>query len=138
MSESDRSLRQEAEPAGHGRAMLELAGKAAGIDLVPYTWFKGTGWDHDGFTVAGEGPSEWNPLEDDGDALRLALRLGFSLSPRCALYAERRWMTENDEGDVCSATRRAIVRAAAAIGSEIQQTASGSSRSAGSDGQGGS
>lgn len=65
----------------------------------------------------------WNPLEDDGDALRLAVQLKLSVwfeerehhkwthiiwvSPVCVL--------EPYTGDVNAATRRAIVRAAAAL-----------------------
>jgi hypothetical protein len=52
------------------RELLEAAARAEGITLVPYTWDKGTGWEHEGFTIAGEGPNEWNPIEDNGQALR--------------------------------------------------------------------
>jgi hypothetical protein len=70
----------------------------------------------------------WNPLTDDGDALRLAVQLGLSVqvcydsvqplpwlrvTTRC-----QRWehaMTDEYAADPYAATRRAIVRAAAAI-----------------------
>ena len=51
------------------RELLELAAKAAGVDptklKTPYVSQDGlaTGW------------NEWNPLTDDGDALRLAVKL---------------------------------------------------------------
>ena len=119
------------------RELLELAAKAAGIDLIPYTWFKGTGWDHEGFTLAGEGPDEWNPLEDDGAALRLAVKLEIDLSfyterearvyaqtKHClgfgtdgmASYQAHEYHKELYAEDPYAATRRAIVRAAAEIG----------------------
>lgn len=68
----------------------------------------------------------WNPLTDDGDALRLAVRLrmdvffqsdhdGFftSVEGRCFAY-------EHHGSDPYAATRLAIVRAAAAIGEAMK------------------
>ena len=43
------------------RTMLELAAKAAGLEPKS-----------DGVIYAGFGAREWNPITDDGDALRLA------------------------------------------------------------------
>ena len=63
----------------------------------------------------------WNPLADDGDALRLAVKLGLNPRP-CALDGTAECNGEYDihhHGavmDPYSATRRAIVRAAAVIG----------------------
>ena len=121
------------------RELLTLAAKAAGIVVVPYTWNKGSPWgEHEGFTVVGEGANEWNPLEDDGDALRLAVMLGLALvpypiygNPKHSVIAKRydhaRYLRDEAEepqieevqvygGDPAAATRRAIVRAAAEIG----------------------
>ena len=67
-------------------------------------------------------PTLWNPLADDGDALRLAVKLGLYImqQPDCA----EPWVdicgpdVEADElygTDPYAATRRAIVRAAAEI-----------------------
>jgi hypothetical protein len=70
----------------------------------------------------------WNPLEDDGDAFRLAVKLGIgvryeknsppelSLPRECgvAVTEDKRWFVE-ERRDPCAATRRAIVRAAAAL-----------------------
>lgn len=67
--------------------------------------------------------SRWNPLIDDGDALRLAVKLGGELR----IHIEEHWsafgmiysdegMFEYHNGDPYAATRRAIVRAAAEIG----------------------
>ena len=60
----------------------------------------------------------WNPLTDDGDALRLAVKLGFinpGQWPNPSLVAAEEW-AETGSIDWYAATRRAIVRAAAAIG----------------------
>lgn len=97
------------------RELLEKAAKAAGYE--PVRWadeFPG------GLLLAGEQES-WNPLTEDGDALRLAVRLRLCLFlelPRIGIgpmingpeaYVE-------DGEDEMAATRRAIVRAAAALG----------------------
>lgn len=105
--------------------LLGAAGKAAGIALVPYTWNKGTNFSHDGFTVADEGPDEWNPLEDDGEALRLAVTLSIRLEPsvrgctamwRAADGVRVQTVLNSVIGaDSAAATRLAIVRAAAAM-----------------------
>lgn len=70
--------------------------------------------------------SVWNPLKDDGDALRLAVVLNMEVyhadDGGMACYAS--WPTargfsyaiERHGVDAVAATRRAIVRAAAAIG----------------------
>lgn len=65
----------------------------------------------------------WNPLTDDGDALRLAVQLMLTIDfyhglTRPGVGASRdpvEW-TENFDADPCAATRRAIVSAAAKIG----------------------
>lgn len=77
------------------------------------------------------GDMKWNPLTDDGDALRLAIVLGIDLSffddfpgchaafSRASWYADEETFSEIDEIhrlDSFAATRRAIVRAAAEIG----------------------
>ena len=103
------------------REMLELAAKAAGIEIE--------------MTVGGlpwlaSGKRPWNPLTDDGDALRLMVRL--RLEPRFidnshSNGAEPSRVTlhnvagivENIDGDPLAATRRAIVRAAAEIGRQM-------------------
>lgn len=78
-------------------------------------------------------PVGWNPLTDDGDALRLAVKLGISVhqwhcsSPTVQLInAERGFAgpsaTEsvgNEGDDNYAATRRAIVRAAAALSPSV-------------------
>lgn len=71
---------------------------------------------------------EWNPLADDGDALRLAVKLKmFVCTPDCddPTATARKWDGENsteevENGDPYAATRRAIVRAAAEIGRNMK------------------
>lgn len=94
------------------RELLKLAAKAAGIEL--------NGWSvrAEAFWLGGEEINQlvpWNPLTDDGDALRLLVKLGMFYSPDVAhfLALER---FSGQEHDDCTAFRRAIVRAAAAIG----------------------
>lgn len=100
------------------REMLEMAAKAAGH---PYM-VDGDVW-HE---AHGGQMREWNPLTDDGDALRLAvalhLRTVFHPVLNQALVREyhdstREWLENGeDHQDRYAAIRRAIVRAAAAIG----------------------
>ena len=87
------------------RELLELAAKAAKYTL--------------GSTTLDDG--YWDPLIDDGDALRLAVRCtqlsGFYRFFRAWLVAMK---TESgDPTDPLAATRRAIVRAAAEIGRQM-------------------
>ena len=94
------------------REMLELAAKAAGIDTTRCLQYEDGAFDWPG--KAGR----WNPLTDDGDALRLAVELRIG-----SVHALLQWSEENHEdaeaaweNDPNAATRRAIVRAAAEIG----------------------
>lgn len=70
----------------------------------------------------------WNPLTDDGDALRLAVKLNLSMdlfednifvgyTPNCNDCEQ---LQEESDSDPYAATRRAIVRAAAEIGREMK------------------
>ena len=61
------------------RALLEMAAKAAGINV-----HRGSGWQSDMLFLptVGDGTItgvQWHPLADDGDALRLALACGISI-----------------------------------------------------------
>lgn len=59
----------------------------------------------------------WNPLTDDGDALRLAVKLNMTLAAGMARSDAGEFLEfEMCATDPCAATRRAIVRAAAQIG----------------------
>ena len=105
------------------RELLELAAKAEGRTIK---WMTQIGWgNHSNETFS----AGWNPLLDDGDALRLAVKLGMTISlippyendSYCSVVAD--WSDETGYprtsirikhgGDPLAATRRAIVRAAA-------------------------
>jgi hypothetical protein len=112
------------------RELLELAAKAAGYIFEQYVddgaWVYPIG---DVLNKDGE-PAYlfyWNPLDDDGDALRLAVNLGATLvlsGGRSIVYMAGNHSVEYHGDDPCAATRRAIVRAAAEIGKGMQATAS--------------
>lgn len=94
------------------RELLELAAKAAEITL----------WDWSEVSQAYRTTKpmhDWNPLTDDGDALRLAVKLGVDVFGS-SHYRMCEWdegvATEPSNNDPYAATRRAIVRAAAEIG----------------------
>lgn len=91
------------------REYLELAAKAAGIPLKPD--FK------ERFDYYMADRLMWNPLTDDGDALRLAVRCGI-LNLDDALFNGDHSIDFRD--DPYAATRRAIVRAAAEIGRSMK------------------
>lgn len=85
------------------RDLLELAAKAAGY------WNK----EFDCY----EGPIDWDPLVNDGDALRLAVKLGLWVHiGKYDVAIEGMPIEESCAKCPYSATRRAIVRAAAEIG----------------------
>lgn len=98
------------------RGLLELAAKALGGEFDQGA---------DCITMDGIEYEQWNPLTDDGDALRLAVRLSISIrfwgatnvvgsGPGCEI---EHW--EPVGTDPLAATRRAIARAAADIGNTI-------------------
>lgn len=114
------------------RELLELAAKAAGheieVDQYEVIYYRD-----------GSGPQSWaiwNPLTCDGDALRLACKLGIDLlftfedvEAVATMHARQEdqemispWACESwtlKKQDTYAATRRAIVRAAAEIGREM-------------------
>lgn len=105
------------------RELLELAAKAAG--------YEGVADDHGiwlHITNHRNGGWYWNPLIDDGDALRLAVKLNMDIcrglrGPEItiAVLAMHGDLTvaEALDDDPYAATRRAIVRAAAEIGRQM-------------------
>jgi len=95
------------------RELLELAAKAAGIDAKPLKGFDGVERFHTG--AGSYMPLIWNPLTDDGDALRLAVGLDLLAYPSFFHYRSLERFSRQDADDY-TATRRAIVRAAAEIG----------------------
>ena len=106
------------------RELLELAARAAGLSLdtddngnpVRVEWFRGH--------LRNE--YEWNPLTDDGDALRLAVKLGIDVQQFVVAGMVEAWKHQHQacgeyySTDPYAATRRAIVRAAAEIGRSMQ------------------
>jgi hypothetical protein len=96
------------------RELLELAAKAAGYDYAK----------HGGYIVVDGIPGNWNPLTDDGDALRLAVKLGIGTIHHLGWGQVFQPSLEHRidfvyDGDALAATRRAIVRAAAVIGASL-------------------
>lgn len=129
------------------RELLGMAAKAAGVRYDPELSkphpTSGAFWGL--WLLYDREPTEhdrrhWNPLEDDGDALRLAVKLGLSFAhypiyeqPKHAVIVYRRTLGDDGEshvteaealerycGDPCAATRLAITRAAAEIGRQMQ------------------
>jgi hypothetical protein len=101
------------------RELLELAAKAAEMgDAVYHGPIEGM-WSE-------SLDDYWNPLTDDGDALRLAVKLRMEVDVRDDLCWSRTTNViecahvspgqDGYEQDIGAATRRAIVRAAAEIG----------------------
>lgn len=115
------------------RELLELAAKAAGIsggwgDKLDY--HNGEVDLTDYWVLDGEELYFWNPLIDDGDALRLAVSLRIEVAPenfsRSRVDARGPWgrwlweMYDDHGGDAQKATRYAIVRVAAEIGRNMK------------------
>ena len=120
------------------RELLELAAKSVGMDgsyykskrmVREFVFVDDDGIIPDGRTAL----SLWNPLVDDGCALRLAVKL--NLTVRCAQYDAFTQVFIGDHDsrssisiiersdcieDMGRITRRAIVRAAAIIGEEMK------------------
>lgn len=109
------------------RELLELAAKAAGVDLEwdgpPDIWQP---MYYQGKTYHG-----WNPLTDDGDALRLACDLGLRVftvartesGAACSAVGAVTGERLSEVADTLPtriATRLAIVRAAAEIGRSMK------------------
>ena len=107
------------------RELLEMAAKAAGVVSVG-GGINGIATGKNGACLVGW----WNPLTDDGDALRLAVKLGIDVEmhgmlvnfPFCCASAKNAEIQCEEEAvhvDDMESVRRAIVRAAAAIGSAM-------------------
>ena len=113
------------------REMLELAARAADINLAEWKWYDhpkpgGLVWLYKNIPTM----NKWNPLADDGDALRLAVKLNLDIryesdDAGVAVIVGGTWdgvpegVHEIFERDGPRATRRAIVRVAAEIGRQI-------------------
>ena len=95
------------------REMLELAAKAAGYKVLDWYGERYT-------TTDGDRLFPWNPLLDDGDALRLAVDIGiFSTTEQFrdfqAFYSDE----ISKDGKPTAATRRAILMIAALSGKSM-------------------
>jgi hypothetical protein len=103
------------------KELLELAAKAIGLPEC--------GWMGPAFMYVKDNQfTDWNPLTDDGDALRLAVKLRLIIDPvaetldgtgLCASVwckPKRRYIMGPFGDDPYAGTRRAITRAAAEIG----------------------
>lgn len=108
------------------KELLLLAVKAAGIEHFisenKYIWEIRTSIPADGYYKQEDDSRNWNPLINDGDALRLAVNLHINLDFESyvvtAYIHDLRVVEEFTSKSVTlvQAARRAIVRAAAEIG----------------------
>jgi hypothetical protein len=106
------------------KILLEQAAKAAGIEV---TWTP----EYRSFFLKGSRLGQrlfWNPLTDDGDALRLAVKLNLKFRYHEVLGQALVWPTVGDgfelnvedcDSNPYTATRRAIVIVAAELGKNL-------------------
>jgi hypothetical protein len=107
------------------RELLEAAARAAGVEWA---------YEECGELYLLNPLRTWNPLADDGDALRLACKLKINIEHMMTLtgkeFGVNCWpygrgdcgiSEDGDFSDYAAATRRAITRAAAAIGTHKEQ-----------------
>lgn len=106
------------------RELLESAAKAAGLTLYEHV---------PGLIVTGSPETKdvdyerWNPLDDDGDAMRLAVKLniGIAFCFHRQTVTAGRWHALHEHRivpfghDKEAATRLAVVHSAAAIGKDM-------------------
>lgn len=101
------------------REFFELAAKASGIENIGYSASKGIARARNGACLT----HFWNPLTDDGDALRLAVKLRLHVEWRAdgrvavsPAYGESGiYEIASSREDTAANLRRAITRAAAQI-----------------------
>lgn len=104
--------------------LLKLSADAVDVDVEPYTWNDGTGYDREGYRLVGTEEREWNPFEDSEQAQMLLVLLSLDINYRMvgahthvvvsdglvsASHRVERWDASDAKG-----LRRAIVMAAAA------------------------
>lgn len=127
MNQQQKTDKELLGPKDDERKLLELAAKAAGVIGKYVDNYEGDYYYYSGNTSGILAKDEddkdyvWNPLTDDGDALRLAVKLNIDVvqNANCSElwvaavgpYTEAECMYGDDP---YAATRRAIVRAAAA------------------------
>lgn len=99
------------------RELLELAAKAAGLRVICHASYP------QGGVYVDDMEDDWNPLADDGDALRLAVRCDIALIPPGSSIGKKGvFQTDVFDADCqvgddpTTAARRAIVLAAAELG----------------------
>ena len=97
------------------KELLTLAAKAAG----GFVYVENMGWIEQ--DEHGNRGSWWNPFGDDGDALRLAVKIGLRVmvnknTGMTSIFTDGFSLHETYDNEPYAATRRAIVRAAAEIG----------------------
>jgi hypothetical protein len=110
------------------RELLELAARAEGYKHIDFLSF-----DVDGYANVYDADGRqyhWNPLDDDGDALRLAVKLNLTIKIMgdhvkvgwrgCGEQWPGEDVPVNANQVMPIATRRAIVRAAAEIGRSMK------------------
>lgn len=111
--------------------LLELAAKAVGYEKIEYHNLKGSMLDirYGRDEAIWNGEDYWNPLVDDCEALRLAVKLGLRIEINTQVLGDTLVISEFcadvecHNGDPYAATRRAITRAAAAIGKAMGEQA---------------
>lgn len=102
------------------RELLELATKAYGINPIGWHDFNGILYEDQ------NGVKKWfNPRDEDGDSMRLAVRLKIDIlndDSFCGANSGKLnfIVYEDHMDDPIMAVRRAILRAAAAIGEKMQ------------------
>jgi hypothetical protein len=103
--------------------LLELAARAAGYEPQGM---------EDGLMYLFGVQNGWNPLADDGDAMRLAVKLGIQITPGTYLTRDAVAYVPGSmevkehvsyQQDMATATRRAIVRAASEIAAQVSPPA---------------
>ena len=95
------------------RDLLEMAAKAAGLRVICHASYP------QGGVYVDDMEDDWNPITDDGDALRLAVQKSIFLEHHKLFlkFINEEFAMNNRPTE---ATRRAIVRAAAEIGKEMK------------------
>lgn len=112
------------------RDLFELAALAAGVTPGRFDAAAGGFVLDRPLSLCAPGRGVWNPRDDDGDALRLAVRLGMVI--RCAGLAESRPLASayapgfmgdevSHDGDPMAATRSAIFHTAVEIGLSLRE-----------------
>ncbi len=97
------------------KELLELAARAAGVVILGF-------FDCGSIKSRVHSDVRWNPLADDGDAFRLAVKLElYIFIDDKKTHVDSHDMTVLERFKDCPyvATRRAIVRAAAEIGAKL-------------------